>query len=272
MSKKKGLNDAIHGDRARIRGYAAPKEPTWDDFEAGPGPAPGSMFRQSQTWGTPATSSKTTGGSLYNISAPSCHESHPPMKLPGDDFVVYGGSCLHPKVKDADVYIGFDAGMRRTERQYPWVKDDEVKFEIADMSTPKDAAAFGRLVDWTAEQIRAGRKVHCGCIGGHGRTGMFLAALVAKFGEKDAIAYVRENYCQKAVESGSQIKFLVERFKVFSAKGSKDWSGGSPMACGDPPSHSSSHSVSHSSSGKKGVKKESGVQVFNPVAGQGCIW
>ena len=148
---------------------------------------------------TSTKADKKSGGSLYNFShsAPSCYESHPPLKLPGTELVIYGGSCLHPKVKDADVYIGFDVGMRRTDRQYPWVAGDEVKFEITDMSIPKDPAGFDKLIDWTKAQMEAGRKVHCGCIGGHGRTGMFLAALCSKFGEKDAISYVRAELLQE---------------------------------------------------------------------------
>jgi hypothetical protein len=259
---RKGLNDSIHGDRSSIRGFRAAKEPTWDDFEAG------ALFKGSQTWGAATTTSKgaKSGGSLYSFSSvPSCHESHPPLKLPGTELVIYGGSCLHPKVKDADVYIGFDGGMRRSERQYPWVEGDEVKYEITDMSTPKTPAMFDKLVDWTKQQLEAGRKVHCGCIGGHGRTGMFLAALVSKFGEKDAIAYVRRHYCKRAVESSTQVKFLVDRYKVAPAQGTKSGSAvESPKTGGAPAAQSAKK-------GDKGVKGKA-TQTFNPVVGQGCIW
>ena len=126
--------------------------------------------------------------------------------------------------------------MRRTDRQYPWVPGDEVKFEIADMSVPKDPAGFDQLIGWTRKQLEAGRKVHCGCIGGHGRTGMFLAALVSKFGEKDAISYVRANYCKKAVESSTQVKFLADRYGITPVEGAKDWSKSSTSP--PPKSHS----------------------------------
>ena len=54
------------------------------------------------------------------------------------------------------------------------------------------------------------------CIGGHGRTGTFFAALVAHMMPevKDPIAYVRENYCNEAVETEEQIAFLIEHFGV----------------------------------------------------------
>jgi hypothetical protein len=138
---------------------------------------------------------------------------------------VYGGSCLSPAVFDADVYIGFDHGMKLTAASWPWHADKgpvEVYFPVTDMHAPMDAVEFRNLVEWTAAQIKAGKKVHAGCIGGHGRTGTFFAALVAFMtGETDAITYVRKHYCQKAVESESQIKFLEKHYGVKPVAGSK---------------------------------------------------
>jgi protein-tyrosine phosphatase len=59
------------------------------------------------------------------------------------------------------------------------------------MSVPDKPDEFKKLVAWTRKQLEAGLKVHCGCMGGHGRTGTFLAALSSDFGEKDAISHVR---------------------------------------------------------------------------------
>lgn len=152
----------------------------------------------------------------------SCYESHPPLKIPGTDLVIYGGSCLHPVVTDADVYIGFDFGMRFTGRNWPWKTGEEFLFEIQDMSVPKHPEEFKKLVEWTAQQLRDGKKVHAGCIGGHGRTGLFLSALVnVMSGEKDAISYVRKAYCERAVETKSQIDFLETHFGVLPVGGSK---------------------------------------------------
>ena len=205
LSKNKNINDTIYGDRAVVRGYAHPKEHDWHDdaklydFSTG----------------------KTGGGKQMNQYGERCYKSHPPLKLPGTDLVIYGGSCSSPVVHDADIYIGFDSGMTFTERQFPWTPGHEILFRITDMDAPKDAGLFRKLVFWTRDQLEIGMKVHCGCIGGHGRTGTFLAALVSTFGEKDAISYVRQNYCHKAVESTTQIKFLAKHFEVIEAKGSK---------------------------------------------------
>jgi hypothetical protein len=154
-----------------------------------------------------------------------CHVSHPALKI--GDYQIYGGSCVNPKVKDAGVYIGFDWNMALTPPPYPWEKPEphdwvEVLFQIPDMGIPSNAKQFHKLVEWTAEQLKAGKKVHAGCVGGHGRTGMFLAALVTYMtGEKDSITYVRKNYCQKAVENAAQVNFLHKEFGITKVGGSK---------------------------------------------------
>jgi protein-tyrosine phosphatase len=105
----------------------------------------------------------------------------------------------------------------------PWIDGEDIFLYIQDGKTPKDVANFIKLVEWTAEQLRDGKKIHAGCIGGHGRTGLFFAALVAHMGiEKDAINYVRDNYCDRAVESKLQIDFLIKHFDVRDADGTKE--------------------------------------------------
>lgn len=153
-----------------------------------------------------------------------CFETHPPLKLPGTDLVVYGGSCSRPVIQDADIYIGFDRSMTFTKRALPWHEGSEFLFHIPDMQAPVDPTEFAKLVSWARAAITVGAKLHCGCIGGHGRTGTFLAALVSTFGEKDAIAYVREHYCKKAVESAVQVKFLADHFGIKPVAGAKSYS------------------------------------------------
>ena len=175
----------------------------WDAFDA--------------KYGTNTGGKATTSSTVYS----KCSHSHPALKLPGTDFVVHGGSCYDPIIPDADIYIGFDGGMRMSPKSYPWNGGTEVLFKITDMCAPSDPAEFKKLIKWSKEQIDAGKKIHAGCIGGHGRTGTYLAALVSLYGEKDAIEYVRKNYCEKAVETGSQINFLVKHFGVVKADPSK---------------------------------------------------
>lgn len=164
-------------------------------------------------------------GSFTPISLSSplverCYHKHPALAL--GDFEVFGGSCISPAIKDADIYIGFDRGMTFTERSFPWTDGFELLYAIPDGQTPKNKKNFKKLVEWVADEIRDGKKAHIGCIGGHGRTGMFLAALVAVMEvDPDPIKYVRQNYCKKAVETTDQIKFLVKDYGCVSKAGSR---------------------------------------------------
>lgn len=217
-------------------------------------------------WGRDSGVSKKTAITPYV----SCHKSHPPLKL--GDKVIYGGSCIHPTVDDADVYVGLDSGMLRTPKSMPWTGINEVQYFVTDGSIPKDEDLFAKLVDWLKEQIEAGRKVHVGCIGGHGRTGMLFAALVSVMGlSSDPITYVRENYCKKAVESRSQVDFLVRKFGCKRVEGSKEHvSKGSGSSFVNGQYHSPSESKFW-----KGVPtktKPAGAQTVSPIEHGGKIW
>lgn len=160
------------------------------------------------------------GGPYSGTASPAykpCHHSHQPLALV-DGLVVHGGSCVKPTVKDCDIYIGFDLGMTFTDRSYPWVAGEEVFYQIQDQKAPGDLKQFRAMIAWAEIQLRAGKKIHMGCIGGHGRTGTALAALVSEMDvSDDAIAYVRKNYCERAVESAAQVDFLVKHFGVKTA-------------------------------------------------------
>jgi hypothetical protein len=178
-------------------------------------------------WESYGKSSKSSSGSVKIASR--CYESHPALKLvkDGKDYFIYGGSCSYPVVKDADVYIALDGYSPSAHSEFPWNPKPEhealhVHFPITDMHVPSDTPEAMKMVTWICNQLQLGQKVHLGCIGGHGRTGTILAAVVAEFmGEKDAITYVRKNYCPKAVESTEQIKWLGKHYGIKSVAGSK---------------------------------------------------
>lgn len=148
-----------------------------------------------------------------------CYNDHKPMPLK-NGLVIYGGSCSTPIIKDADIYIGFDYSMKFTKKHYPWVDGAEIFMHVQDRSVPKSVGDFQKLIDFTIENLEKGKKIHVGCIGGHGRTGTFFAALVAQFmGVEDSITYVRDNYCKKAVESDEQVAWLHQYFGVKKVDG-----------------------------------------------------
>lgn len=155
---------------------------------------------------------------LYDNSKPvkRCYHNHPPLDL-GLEGIVYGGSCVTPCQK-ANIYIGFDASMKIHTESYPWKKGQAFLFPIKNYHAPVNILDFHNLIKWSARQLKAGKDIHAGCIGGHGRTGTYLAALVAHVMKKqDAIQWVRENYCKKAVESQAQVTFLVVNYGVKAA-------------------------------------------------------
>lgn len=150
-----------------------------------------------------------------------CYESHPPLTIDGHQ--IYGGSCISPVVTDADIYVGFDYSMKKSSKQYPWEGGESFLYSITDMNAPSDPDSFLKLITWLELQLIANKKIHMGCIGGHGRTGLVLAALVKHMtGNADAITYVRGNYCRKAVESSAQIEFLHKHFGIKQVEPAKD--------------------------------------------------
>ena len=169
-------------------------------------------------------------GSTYKTykSGPKCHTTHKPIKLGMGEIV--GGACGSPR-EGYDIYIGFDYGMKMQHQPFPWDQVDdpiiEFQYRITDMCAPKSPKEFKKMIEWVAEQLDDGKKVHVGCIGGHGRTGLFLAALVSLYTDltDDPIGYVRKEHCHKAVESESQLKFLKKHFGI-PIKGHKPTKGG----------------------------------------------
>lgn len=160
----------------------------------------------------------------------SCYKSHKPLHLSAGTLT--GGSCSNP-VEGADIYVNLDRGAPLRRRKLPWTAGTEFDYPIADRHAPEDPALFKELIEWLAERLAEGKHVHLGCIGGHGRTGTVIAALVKTInGTKDAITWVRENYCKKAVETKEQIDFLVKTFGIKAVEArayapvTGNWTGG----------------------------------------------
>jgi len=154
-----------------------------------------------------------------------CWEDHKPFKVLNGE--VLGAACAHPQ-EGYDIYIGLDHGMEFQKRHWPWQSNGgsgpvEFLFPITDMSAPRDVKNFKKMINWMVKQLEDGKRIQVGCIGGHGRTGLVLAALVQVTGiaPKNAIQWVRKNHCKKAVESESQIKFLMKHYKVAKAEAVK---------------------------------------------------
>lgn len=156
-----------------------------------------------------------------NAMGARCHKSHKPLKI--GKYQIQGGSCSDP-VDKLDAYVGLDNYMPTWEESWPWTDGYAFCYPITDYAAPDNPASFKKLIDWLEEHLKAGWKIHVGCMGGHGRTGTVFSALVAQMlKEKDATTYVRKHYCEKAVESIAQINFLHKHFGVTKVKGSKTY-------------------------------------------------
>lgn len=156
----------------------------------------------------------TTVSKSSNVKPMRCYMEHQPLSLGGDRFIL-GGCCIDHDHLEADVYVGLDDAMIGDPSLYPWSDKEGVLFHIPDMKTPDNFEEFDNMINWIQDQINDGKTVHVGCLGGHGRTGMVLSALVYKMlGIEDAITYVRENYCEEVVETIAQAKWLNTHYGI----------------------------------------------------------
>jgi protein-tyrosine phosphatase len=89
----------------------------------------------------------------------------------------------------------------------PWA---HAHIDWPDFGVPVDGDALrGALTDLVA-RARQGDPVEVGCLGGHGRTGTALACIAVLTGTPatEAVAWVRVNYCENAVETDEQEAFV----------------------------------------------------------------
>lgn len=108
-----------------------------------------------------------------------------------------------------------------------------------DFSTPEVRV----LIEGLSKVVTAmgkGKPIYVGCMGGMGRTGLFMAALAKAWGIRDPVKYVRRNYYPHAVETADQFLFVSTlkfpfslRIKVIAAKMlGYFWCGGLVMNVG----------------------------------------
>jgi hypothetical protein len=83
----------------------------------------------------------------------------------------------------------------------------DVSIPIRDYDVPTIESLNSGIYDAVA-MLGRGEALYAGCMGGIGRTGLFLACLVKCFGVKDPVEYVREHYYGHAVETELQYKFV----------------------------------------------------------------
>jgi len=133
-----------------------------------------------------------------------CEHIHEAVTLPNG--VVVHCSSFHNRVDNFP-----DFGLYADYMWRPTWRNEFINWP--DFKAPLDPLrTFDQIMD-LYDKAYDRLDVEFGCIGGHGRTGTILACLVAlvkgpSFSTNDAIDWVRENYCQKAVESAPQVWFI----------------------------------------------------------------
>lgn len=81
-----------------------------------------------------------------------------------------------------DVIVNLACATEKKVKPYtvpPDTNIDVVNFPIQDRSTPDDKIAFCSLVIKICDCLAKGRKVYIHCKGGHGRSGLLVAAVIA---------------------------------------------------------------------------------------------
>lgn len=167
--------------------------------------------------------SKGSGDFFSQGGTGRCADTH--KKLNILNGVLIGGNCGSPVEKAADVYVGFDPCFK-PHGGMPWEARPatNIYYPIQDMGVPQNVERFKALVTWVCSQLQAGKVVHMGCIGGHGRTGLVFSAIVREaLGTEDAVTWVRANYCHKAVESDAQSVWLNQHYGITVVKGCKSF-------------------------------------------------
>jgi hypothetical protein len=84
-----------------------------------------------------------------------------------------------------------------------------VSIPIRDFSIPETSVLNAGLEN-AVYLLLKGEPVYAGCMGGRGRTGLFLAILAKAFGVASPVEYVREHYFNHAVETTEQYDFVME--------------------------------------------------------------
>ena len=91
----------------------------------------------------------------------------------------------------------------------PW---DHEHVDWPDFGLPASPPALRTSLTQLLDRARRGETVELGCLGAHGRTGTALACLAVLDGVPgtEAVAWVREAHCERAVETPDQRAFVAD--------------------------------------------------------------
>lgn len=169
------------------------------------------------------------GGSTGFTSVPKCrHGPTPVIQDPETGLVYHASSYGHGPTWKGDLWITlsgesakdptFAEGWKAEKfNKLVTTPDNYLDLDWPDYKEPPVPLKFFKMLH--QEIVKAKFKnVLISCMGGHGRTGTALAAiLVAAFNyePEDAVDFVHTNYCEEAIESRAQFEYLGAKYETF---------------------------------------------------------
>jgi protein-tyrosine phosphatase len=141
----------------------------------------------------------------HSHSEHELHRHRTPVDLgEGVEVVAVSFDAADPYTRDRAPDFGLYLDSRW---QPPWPHDH---VDWPDFGVPADAETVVAALRDLLRRARSGERVEIGCQGGHGRTGTALACLAVLTGRRrgEAVAWVRANYCEMAVETDDQAAFV----------------------------------------------------------------
>lgn len=166
--------------------------------------------------------------------ARKCEHERDEFKLLDDTLVRVSAWADVKYVQDERVDVGVylaggwqqGAALVTPGLEVPWGQDPMTKgvyVDWPDMGVPKNMDLLMSIAQWVLDESKKGVRFEVGCQGGHGRTGTFLALLLILQGATppDAVAYVRKEHCDRAVESASQLSWLAGAYRL--ENGNESW-------------------------------------------------
>jgi protein-tyrosine phosphatase len=122
------------------------------------------------------------------------------------DHAIDQTNVFTPLNTSAEQRFGNVVELNKQERALPWLS-----FRIKDFGVPNvKLETWALLADSVRQLMAEGINVVVFCQGGHGRTGMVAAILCSLLGVggTDPVKYVRSVYCNSAVETHDQHKYV----------------------------------------------------------------
>lgn len=100
---------------------------------------------------------------------------------------------------------------------------EKLTLDWTDGCEPEVKAGFWATL--IGEMTKPGDHIVFTCVGGHGRTGTSIASVLIEHSgltDTQAIKFIRENYCNKAVETKEQTEYLAQLYEIARFRAKKE--------------------------------------------------